>query len=81
MEDEFFMDLNTSYDLKSIMQYNSYAFAIPEDKLTIVSKSEPQIIPKNIQLSAIDIKEIRMLYNCESNCDLKDSYIYLKISI
>ena len=58
MEDEFFMDLNTSYDLKSIMQYNSYAFAIPEDKLTIVSKSEPQIIPKNIQNSGASNRSI-----------------------
>ncbi len=59
-----FFDLTTPYDLKSIMHYNSNAFCLKQGSITIQSISEPKNIPNNVELSEIDIMEIRMLYNC-----------------
>ena len=46
------------------MQYHSYAFSKIENEPTIVSKTEPKIIPNNVELSTIDIEEIKIFYNC-----------------
>ncbi len=61
-----FFDLTTPYDLKSIMQYSSLTFSINRSMnlFAIESKVEPKQIPFNIEMSEIDIKEIRMLYKC-----------------
>lgn len=65
-----YLNLNTPYDLKSIMHYDSYAFSInpnssnPSDRYTILSRFSPFIIGRNYNISDTDIKEIRMLYKC-----------------
>ena len=65
-----YLNLNSSYDVKSIMHYYSYAFSknpdssIEKERYSILSKTEPRIIEYNTKLSAIDIKEIQTLYKC-----------------
>ena len=65
-----YLNLNTPYDVKSIMQYDSYAFSMnpnspnQNDRYTILSRTSPFIIGRNINLTITDIKEIRMLYKC-----------------
>ncbi len=48
------------------MQYSSLAFSLNKsiNLLTIESKNEPKQIPFNVEMSKIDIKEIRLLYKC-----------------
>lgn len=67
-----YLDLNTPYDIKSIMHYDSYSFmrysysfyVNNTPRYTILSNTEPHVIERNFNLSHIDIKEIQMLYNC-----------------
>ena len=58
-----YLNLNTPYDVESIMHYDSTAFA-KEGTYTILSKTAPYIIPDNKLLSDIDAKEIQLLYKC-----------------
>jgi hypothetical protein len=60
-----FFDLNTSYDLKSIMHYPSISAACINNEINAIeSINEPKTIPNNVVLSEIDIREILMLYKC-----------------
>lgn len=61
-----FVDLNTPYDLNSIMHYPSRAFQVDRQVFTIKSKRPPEEIKSAQTLSDIDIKEIRMLYKCHT---------------
>ena len=60
-----FQDLDTPYDYESIMHYHSYAHAINNSTMTIRASKAPFEIKINENLSDIDVKEIRKLYNCK----------------
>ena len=58
-----YLNLSTPYDLKSIMHYQSNAFAKPGTN-TLLSKTAPQVLPRNLLVTDIDAKEIQLLYKC-----------------
>ena len=61
-----YINLNTPYDTKSIMHYQSNSFA-KFGKYTILSKSEPKVIARNFFITNTDAKEIQLLYSCGTN--------------
>ena len=58
-----YLNLNTSYDIKSIMHYQSNSFA-KSGEYTLLSKSEPKVIPRNFLITNTDAKKIQRLYSC-----------------
>lgn len=77
-----FLNLNSPYDVKSIMHYQSDAFA-KSGKYTLLSKIAPQIITRNLLISDTDAKEIQTLYKCTAgstsivwNEELGNSWAY-----
>ena len=60
-----FKDLGTPYDYKSIMHYHSSAHTINNSSTAIRAIKAPFEIGINQDLSEIDVKEIRTLYNCK----------------
>ncbi|KAH3871454.1 meprin A subunit alpha-like [Dreissena polymorpha] len=56
--------LGQPYDYGSIMHYSAYAFAIDPHKMTIEPKRPGVTIGQREALSATDIKEIQLLYDC-----------------
>ena len=59
----FYNDLKTPYDVKSIMHYQSNAFA-KAGTYTLLSRTAPQVILRNLLITDIDATEIMLLYNC-----------------
>ena len=55
--------MKTPYDVKSIMHYQSNAFA-KAGTYTLLSKTTPQVILRNLLITDIDALEIQLLYNC-----------------
>ena len=60
-----FHNLSTPYDYKSIMHYHSFAHAKNKSLETIRAIKAPFEIEINENLSYMDVKEIRTLYNCK----------------
>ena len=58
-----YQNLNTPYDVKSIMHYQSNAFA-RSGTYTLLSKFAPRVILRNLLITDIDAYEIQLLYNC-----------------
>lgn len=56
--------LGQPYDYGSIMHYSAYAFAIDRHKMTIEPKQRGVTIGQRLHLSDIDVKEIKLLYEC-----------------
>lgn len=57
--------LNTSYDFDSVMHYDSTAFSA-NGQPTIVRRGTNATIVTAQNMSAIDIEEVRIFYNCSS---------------
>lgn len=58
--------LNTPYDYASVMHYETYAFSV--NGLPTIEPLTPGIpIGQRVNLSAIDILEVRLFYNCSAN--------------
>lgn len=58
--------LNTSYDYASVMHYETDAFSA--NGLPTIEPLTPGIpIGQRVNLSATDILEVRLLYNCSAN--------------
>ncbi|XP_030855574.1 protein SpAN [Strongylocentrotus purpuratus] len=59
------------YDLKSVMHYGPYGFAINENIPTLVTKRpfDMQYIGQRSGLSFYDVKLANYIYNCNSTCD------------
>ncbi|RXG57268.1 Zinc metalloproteinase nas-4 [Armadillidium vulgare] len=54
------------YDYKSVMHYSPYAFAIDEEKFTIITKDPKyqHVIGQRKGLSDTDLKKLLKMYNC-----------------
>ena len=57
------------------MHYPSRAFQLDPKIFTITSKKPPHEIVQAMTLSEIDIKEIRMLYKCDTGKTFSKSWI------
>ncbi|CAF3430867.1 unnamed protein product [Rotaria sp. Silwood1] len=58
--------LNTSYDYASVMHYPANAFSV-NNRSTIVPLQPNVTIGQRVNLSSIDILEVRILYNCPTS--------------
>ncbi len=54
---------NTPYDYGSVMHYSAYAFS-SNNLPTIVPLQSNVVLGQRDSLSAIDIQEVRLYYNC-----------------
>lgn len=65
----FFDSFNLTYDLKSIMHYGPFAFAMDMDRPAITTNIDDGIIEEMGQrknMSSIDIIKLNMFYHCEA---------------
>ena len=56
---------NTPYDYASVMHYDQYGFSL-NGYPTITPKQSDAKIGQRDNMSAIDIQEVRLFYNCSS---------------
>ena len=57
--------MNTSYDLKSVMQYSETAFSV--NGSPTMEALQPNVTLGGSNMTATDIYEVRMFYNCSSS--------------
>ena len=70
-----FQDFGTPYDYKSIMHYHYTAHSINISSTTIKAIKAPFEIIINQNLSDLDVKEIRTLYNCKQGNSIGTHFI------
>ena len=62
-----FKNLSTPYDYYSIMHFPEGYGAVDSEKPTMTALKRPFKIRPGLILSEIDVEEIRILYNCETD--------------
>ena len=64
VEGETVDHLGTTYDYGSVLHYSETAFAVDDSQNTITPHDPDAEIGQRIELSALDIERVQILYGC-----------------
>ena len=66
MEMDSWFDMNSPYDMKSVMHYSSYAFAQDIYKPVMLAKNGDEIETNIKYMTTIDAQQVATMYKCNN---------------